>query len=81
MDGEDGQADAGEEDHLMSHRTIGICSLCAGPVRVPIVWMGIFAPSAECAVCGARATHHPVIPMTPAKETDIGANVLAPKKA
>lgn len=63
MVGEDGQADAGAEAPL-SQRTIGTCSLCGGPVRVPLVWMGVFAPTGECADCGAvGAGHGPVIPM------------------
>ena len=65
----------------MSYRTIGICSLCGGPVQVPIVWAGVFAPRGRCADCNALVSHGVVIPMTPANETDIGANVLASKKA
>lgn len=65
----------------MSYRTIGICSLCGGPVRVPMVWAGVFAPRGECADCRALVSHGSVIPMTerPAKKTDIGANALEPE--
>jgi hypothetical protein len=63
VDGEDGQAHAGGEAAL-SYRTIGSCSLCGGAVRVPLVWMSIFAPTAECADCGALGSGNgPVIPM------------------
>jgi hypothetical protein len=45
--------------------TIGTCSLCAGPVQVPSVWMAVIPPTPTCAKCGARAAqrHGPVIPM------------------
>jgi hypothetical protein len=48
----------------MSYRTIGSCSLCGGPARVPAVWDSMFAPTAECAECGAVGSGNgPVIPM------------------
>ena len=63
----------------MSHRTIGICSLCGGAVRVPIVWLGVFAPRGECQDCRAIAAHGAVIPMTArASITHIDANILEP---
>lgn len=68
----------------MSYRTIGTCSLCGGPVRVPLVWMGSYAPKGQCANCRAyeSRSHGPVIAMEPpAKETHIGANTLAGEKA
>jgi hypothetical protein len=66
----------------MSHRTIGICSLCGGAVRVPIVWAGVFAPRGECADCRALVSHGVVIPMMerPANKTDIDAKALEPPK-
>lgn len=48
----------------MSYRTIGKCSLCGGPVRVPRVWSSIFPPTAECFDCHAVGEGNgPVIPM------------------
>ena len=70
----------------MSYRTIGSCSLCGGPVRVPLVWTGIFPPTAECFECHAVGEGRgPVIPMKQAPMartyTDtIGANIVPPKR-
>lgn len=49
----------------MSIRTIGTCSLCGGPVQVPLIWGGIIPPTPTCGDCGATAKepHGPVIPM------------------
>jgi hypothetical protein len=49
----------------MSYRTIGSCSLCGGPVRVPTVWSSIFPPTPECFECHAVSSggNGPVIPM------------------
>ncbi len=50
----------------MSHNltTIGTCSICGGPVKVPNLWMGVIPPTPTCANCGAiEAENGPVIPM------------------
>lgn len=48
----------------MSYRTIGKCSLCGGPVRVPFVWASIYPPTAECFDCHAVGEGNgPIIPM------------------
>lgn len=51
----------------MSDKTIGTCSICAGPVTVPAVWMGVHPPTPSCGGCGAvpEAHHGPVINMRP----------------
>lgn len=68
----------------MSERTIGTCSLCGGPVRVPSVWNCIFPPASECADCGAvgDSSHGPVIPMkqAPRERTYMGAPSLYRRK-
>lgn len=70
----------------MSYRTIGSCSLCGGPVRVPIVWASIFPPTAECFDCHALGEGNgPVIPMKAAPPvrtyTDtIGDSIVPPKR-
>lgn len=43
---------------------IGSCSLCLGPVTVPMIWYGIVPPTPTCSKCGAiAAPAGPVIPM------------------
>jgi len=37
----------------MQYTTIGSCSLCGGDVRLPLVWMGVIPPNAQCSRCGA----------------------------
>jgi hypothetical protein len=48
--------------------TVGTCSICGGPVTVPIMWHGIIPPKRTCCQCGAVAAeaHGPVIQMEPA---------------
>ena len=47
--------------------TIGTCSLCGGPVKVPGIWHGIIPPTPTCGTCGATAkeNHGPVVEMKP----------------
>lgn len=46
--------------------TIGTCSICGGPVRVPSAWWSVIPPTPRCAQCGAtKASHGPVIDMQP----------------
>lgn len=69
----------------MSYRTIGTCSLCGGPVRVPMVWMSIFPPTPECAECHAVSSggNGPVIPMkaVPPVRTYTSANEQEKRRA
>jgi hypothetical protein len=46
-------------------RVVGTCSLCGGPVCVPIVYMSTVPPTPTCHQCGAVPVpdHGPVIPM------------------
>lgn len=48
----------------MNSQTIGTCSLCGGPVTLPLAWYSVTPPVATCSRCGAvQAQHGPVIPM------------------
>lgn len=48
-------------------QTIGTCSLCGGPVRIPTVFWSVIPPVPTCASCGAtKSSHGPVIDMSPA---------------
>ncbi len=51
----------------MSDRVVGTCSLCSGPVVVPLYWHSIYPPVPTCRSCGAtqRQPYGPVIPMEP----------------
>jgi hypothetical protein len=43
---------------------IGTCSICAGTVSVPTVYMSVVPPTPTCERCGAHAAPSgPVIPM------------------
>jgi hypothetical protein len=54
------------------NQTVGTCSICGGPVTVPLAWLGIHPPSPSCGRCGAVAAQHgPVIPMVPAQTFQI----------
>lgn len=56
--------------------TVGTCSICGGPVRVPAVWMGIIPPEPTCASCGAvKADHGPVIQMKPRQKRRCSSTV------
>lgn len=46
-------------------QTIGTCSLCGGPVSVPVgPWGSVIPPKPTCEGCGAVAAEHgPVVPM------------------
>lgn len=45
--------------------TIGTCGLCAGPVKVPLVWPAMVQPVPKCDRCGAEANlpHGPLMMM------------------
>jgi hypothetical protein len=46
--------------------TIGACSLCGGPVKIPDHWYGTEQPRPQCRRCFAFATSlAPVIEMRP----------------
>lgn len=63
------------------YRTIGSCSLCGGPVRVPIVWASIFPPTAECFDCHALGEGNgPVIPMKQAARVRTYTDTIVPPK-
>ena len=48
----------------VTETTIGTCSLCGGPVRVPVAFMSVNQPVPRCANCGAtKRGHGPVIEM------------------
>ena len=49
---------------LPNSSVIGTCSLCGGPVLVPLVYHCITPPTPTCARCGATKAL-PVIKMTP----------------
>lgn len=50
--------------------SIGVCSICGGPVTVPDMWHGIYPPVPTCEHCGATsAGRGPVIPMFPPTHT------------
>lgn len=54
----------------MSQRTLGSCSNCGGPVRVPTAFMSVNPPVPTCSVC--HATAKPlggVVAMNPAPST------------
>lgn len=34
--------------------TIGVCSICMGPMQIDAEWSGPIPPTPECANCGAR---------------------------
>jgi hypothetical protein len=59
-----------------SKTTIGTCGLCAGPVSVPNVWMGIIPPQPACESCGATAApnHGPTLPMNPPRQLRYGTS-------
>ena len=46
----------------------GTCSLCGGPVVLPIAWWSVVPPQPTCKECGAvaKTDYGPVIPMQPA---------------
>lgn len=47
-------------------KTIGTCSICGGPVRVPAYYYSVLPPTPSCVSCHAvPATHGPVVPMAP----------------
>jgi len=50
-------------------QTVGTCSICGGPVQVPMHWGGTQPPKPRCSSCGAvmRNAYGPTIPMEPAK--------------
>lgn len=52
------------------HSTVGTCSLCRGPVTVPMVWSGIIPPTPTCASCGAvkKSAYGPTIEMEKSKD-------------
>lgn len=53
----------------MTINIIGTCSLCGGPVSVPMVWHGVYPPTPTCTGCGAiKRGHGPVIDMAPAPQ-------------
>lgn len=51
----------------MNDTIIGTCSLCGGPVVIPVVWFGTIAPTPRCQQCGAvrAGGYGPTIPMRP----------------
>lgn len=53
--------------------TIGTCSQCGGPVRVPSVWAGINPPRPMCAQCGAIASpaFGPIIETVPRPKPNV----------
>ncbi len=56
----------------MSMTTIGTCSLCGGPVQVPLVEDVFYSPRPTCTQCGARASemYGPVIEMVESRISD-----------
>lgn len=54
---------------MTNMNTIGTCSICAGPVQVPAVWMAVIPPTPQCAQCGAVPANNygPVIDMQPSQ--------------
>ena len=59
----------------MNMQTIGTCSLCGGPVQLPLAWWGTVAPVPSCSTCGAVPAnpHGPVIQMEP-KRSDLSVD-------
>lgn len=51
----------------MSYQVIGTCSICRGPVQVPLIWHGVIPPVPACGSCGATKgeDHGPTIQMVP----------------
>lgn len=49
---------------------IGTCSLCGGPVTLPLIWGSVVPPTPTCAACGALPARGfgPVIDMRPGPE-------------
>lgn len=56
----------------MSVRVVGTCSLCHGPVQVPLIWHGVYPPVPTCRRCGAqpKPEHGPIIEMQPFPRRD-----------
>jgi hypothetical protein len=54
--------------NISGTQTLGTCSICGGPVTVPIVFHSIVPPVPRCESCGAHAAPKtwPVVPMVPA---------------
>lgn len=50
---------------MQTMQTIGTCSICGGPVTIPVVWGGVIPPVPTCEHCGATAqnSYGPIIPM------------------
>lgn len=48
--------------------TVGTCSICGGPVHLPIHWAGIVPPPPKCSRCGASMARPfgPILEMVPA---------------
>lgn len=65
----------------VNERVIGKCSLCGGPVTVPIVWHGINMPLPACKHCGA--THHAEdsLPTLPMRQSGIAYQPVKPNPA
>jgi hypothetical protein len=57
--------------HLGNCQTIGTCSICGGPVQVPLAWWSVVPPTPTCGSCGAmqRQSFGPVIDMQPAPQS------------
>ena len=55
---------------------LGTCSICGGPVTVPLVWHGVVPPTPRCATCGAvpQQAHGPIVPMQPGPHIVTGPN-------
>lgn len=64
---------------MYNKQTVGTCSICGGPVTVPIVFHSIVPPVPQCDACGAVAAPKtwPVVPMVPAVPTETGTGVVS----
>ncbi|MHC4619678.1 MAG: hypothetical protein ACYTEQ_18175 [Planctomycetota bacterium] len=59
----------------MNEQIIGTCSICGGPVVVPMVFWSVVPPVPTCGRCGATKGHGPVIDMVPAQKTENAVNL------